>query len=297
MPRSPRSRSYCFTLNNYDEADVARLINLGPTVRYLVFGREVGDSGTPHLQGFIVYNNPTTFQAAKQHISNRAHLEVTRGPPEAAANYCKKDGDFEEFGTCPQQGKRTDLDLFKDWVAGLGRQPTRREIVLEFPKLSSRCLRFAIEYASLLAPAPKLTDSEPRFGWQANLATELEAEPHDRKIHFIVDTVGNSGKSWFCKYALTKWFEKTQIMRIGKVADLAYAINEEKSIFLFDVPRSQSQFLQYSVLEALKDRMVFSPKYESSFKLLQSVPHVIVFMNEEPNMDVLSADRYKVTSI
>jgi len=295
MPRT-QSRSYVFTLNNYVEPDVARLRALGGEVSYLVFGREVGDSGTPHLQGYVVFNRRVAFATAKRSIGDRAHLEVTRGTPEQASDYCKKDGDFEEFGSLPQQGKRSDWAAYKTWVESLGYRPSRREIILEWPSLASRCLRFCVEYADALVPISGLVDSEPRFGWQANLKAELDADPDARKIHFFVDPTGNSGKSWFCRYAMCQ-FQDCQVLRVGKVADLTYTLNIETRIVLFDVPRSQSQFLQYSVLESLKDRMVFSPKYESSFKIMRSVPHVIVFMNEEPDESVLSADRYKVTRI
>jgi hypothetical protein len=69
-------------------------------------------------------------------------------------------------------------------------------------------------------------------------------------------------------------------------------VDESKRIFLFNIPRGQMEYLQYSVMEQLKDRMVFSPKYQSSTKLLRFVPHVVVFCNEAPDMEKMTADRY-----
>lgn len=91
--------------------------------------------------------------------------------------------------------------------------------------------------------------------------------------------------------------EKVQILKTGKESDMCYAINEDKSIFLLDVPRSRMEFLQYSVLEQLKDRMVFSTKYNSQMKILRSPTHVVVFCNEHPDETKLSADRYNVINI
>lgn len=46
---SLKCRNYCFTLNNYKEEDIEKLLK--SDVKYITFQKEVGDSGTPHLQG------------------------------------------------------------------------------------------------------------------------------------------------------------------------------------------------------------------------------------------------------
>ena len=86
----------------------------------------------------------------------------------------------------------------------------------------------------------------------------------------------------------------TQRLSVGKRDDVAYALDVSKSIFLFDIPREQLQYLQYSVLESLKDQCVFSPKYESLSKVLPNPVHVVVFTNEEPDMTKMTEDRYEI---
>lgn len=86
-------------------------------------------------------------------------------------------------------------------------------------------------------------------------------------------------------------------MSIGKRDDLAHAIQITTRIFLVDVPRGQMEYLQYSVLEMLKNCLVFSPKYQSSMKRLIQRPHVIVFSNEEPDYSKLTEDRYDIVNI
>jgi len=294
------SRRFVFTLNNYTPEEVTALDVLAatPSVRYLVYGYEVGDSGTNHLQGFIIFTATTTFRIAKARLGERAHLEVARGSSKQASDYCKKDGNYKEHGDFPGcQGRRNDWDVYKDWIVDIGRVPSRTEICLKFPALYARYKRACVDYAEALAPPPVLTDSEPRFGWQTRVAGIIEGEPTDRTVNFVVDPEGNSGKSWICKWAITKHPERVQIFRIGKRDDLAYCIDIDKDIFLFDIPRGQMTYLQYSVLESMKDRMIFSPKYESSFKILRKIPTVIVFSNEEPEQSSMSRDRFNIIRI
>jgi len=293
-------RRYCFTLNNYTDQDVEALKTLGDreSTRYLVFGYEVGANGTPHLQGFVIFDHSLSFDLAKRRVSPRAHLEAAKGNSKQAAEYCKKDGNFLEFGDFPgNQGKRTDWDGYKEWVIELGRVPSRKEIVLKFPGLYARYRRACVDYAEAIAPPPVLTESEPRFGWQTQVAGIIDGVPNDRTVNFVVDPEGNSGKSWICKWAMSKHPDRVQIFRVGKRDDLAYCIDIDKDIFLFDIPRGQMTYLQYSVLESMKDRMIFSPKYESSFKILRKVPTVIVFSNEQPDMNAMSQDRFRIINI
>jgi len=97
------SRHYVFTINNYTQGDLERLDAVPCT--YLVYGKEVGESGTPHLQGFICWKDAKTISAASK-IIPRAFLEVKRGTFEQAANYCKKENAFTERGELPMDQKR-----------------------------------------------------------------------------------------------------------------------------------------------------------------------------------------------
>ena len=92
------SYRWCWTLNNYTDAEV-EAIRAWPTT-YSVFGREVGENGTPHLQGFSIFTKRQRLSGCKK-LQARAHWEPARGTAEQAATYAKKDGNFEETGTLP----------------------------------------------------------------------------------------------------------------------------------------------------------------------------------------------------
>lgn len=83
-----RSRAWCFTLNNYDVKDIDTLINSFDNSSKYIFQEEKGESGTPHLQGFIYYNNARTFESMKK-IHDKVHWERCRNI-EASEKYCQK---------------------------------------------------------------------------------------------------------------------------------------------------------------------------------------------------------------
>lgn len=110
-----QAKDWCFTLNNYTEEDVNRLSGLigGDELCYMVYGREVGESGTPHLQGFLQLSRKKTMAGVKKLLgSNTIHLERRRGTPTEASDYCKKEGNYVEHGTLEREtgaGHRSDL--------------------------------------------------------------------------------------------------------------------------------------------------------------------------------------------
>jgi len=109
-----KSRDYCFTLNNYT-VDHIELFNSIDCV-YVVYGKEVGDSGTPHLQGYIRFKNQKTMSAAIK-LMPGCHIEIKRGTCAEAITYCKKDGDVYERGEAPKtpaDGGKMEKDRWKE---------------------------------------------------------------------------------------------------------------------------------------------------------------------------------------
>lgn len=295
-----RAVNWCFTLNNWTQGEFDLIAQLGQSdhVEYLVVGRETGESGTPHLQGFVRFKSRQRLSAVRTMVSTRGHFEVAKGTPHQAAQYCKKENDFEEYGTPPTvtQGKRNDWERLRQHVDELGERPERRSLFVLFPSLMARYESAVWEYIDAVRPLPVLQQGEPR-DWQQDLEQRLVGDADDRTIEFVVDPIGNSGKTWFCRYMLTKYPDKTQYLRIGKRDDMCFMIDPSKKIFMIDVPRQQMEYLQYSVLEMIKDRLVISPKYHSTMKVIPTNTHVVVFCNEYPNHNALSADRVSVTQL
>jgi len=302
--RAPQSTRWVFTLNNYTEDDIERLSRFGGDLAsvgmsYLVYGREVGDSGTPHLQGYVIFLSRMRLRPVRELIGERGHYEVSRGTPVEASSYCKKGGDFFEYGDAPRACNakpKREITQFCDWVKELGSMPSERTMANKFPSLWLKNRSNLVDLAGMILP-PDILQEEPLNEWQSTLKDTLEGEADDRKVKFYVDTLGGNGKSFFCRYMLTVKDEDTQVLSIGKMADLAYAIDRTKCIFLFNIPRGGMEYMQYTILEQLKDRVVFSPKYQSSTKVITRKCHVVVFCNEHPDMTKMTDDRYDIVTL
>lgn len=286
-------RRWCFTLNNYTNDDIERISNLPTdTVRYLIAGRETGESGTPHLQGFVSFVGQKTLAAAKALIGPTAHLEVCRNA-DASVEYCRKeDRSPIEVGTyTTKQGKRSDIDAFKEAVRN--GMLSLKEIREEHSTVYASSPRFCLEYINDHYPA-KVLPAHALRPWQEQLNNVLINAPDDRTIHFVVDVVGNSGKTWFAHHYCNLHPDNTQVIQPGKKADMAFVLDPTIRVLFVDAPRSkQGEFIQYDFLEDVKNGYVFSSKYESRVKQLESC-HVVCLMNEHPDMTKLSMDRYNL---
>jgi len=237
------------------------------------------------------------FSAVKGLFSDRAHWEVARSIPRSV-EYCKKDGDYVEIGSrSVAPGKRSDLQDFKRAVqGGLLHLNDVRE---EYSDVYAKYPRFCLEYLHQKAPKRELPN-HPQKAWQRLLEERLNAPPNDREILFVVDEKGGQGKSYFSADFRRRNEETTFLSLPGKKADMVYALSTcgfTPGIILVDAPRSkQGDFIQYDFLEELKNGAIFNTKYESRL-IEMAVPHVCVFMNEQPDMTKLSADRYSIITL
>jgi len=299
-----RAKNWCFTLNNPTEDEALKLLDAAASTEYIVWGRETGEEGTPHLQGYVIFPAAIRLATVKNRLgSQRFHLEVTRGSAHQAAEYCKKDGDFTEIGELPpvQQGRRTDLQSYYDWADAFalehGRAPSTPEVA------HSEHVTTLTRYPGITGLSRMRLFIQPVDGnavlrtWQSGLVDRLAEDPDDRKILFVIDEVGNTGKSWFVNWYQDHHPFSSQFLSVGKRDDIAHAVKTHCRVFLVDIPRTNMQFLQYSVLEQMKNGRVMSPKYHSVEKRMATKVHIVVFGNEMPDPNALSQDRYEYVDI
>lgn len=88
------SSKWCITLNNYSEIEYRSIDQqIIPLCKEYVVGKEIGESGTPHLQCVFLFKKRIRLSAIKK-IVPRAHIETCKFYNESII-YCKKDGNFK----------------------------------------------------------------------------------------------------------------------------------------------------------------------------------------------------------
>jgi len=291
LPRAAgKSRDWCFTLNNPDEK--WEFPDCG--AKYYIFQREIGASGTKHIQGFIQFENPRALGPLKTKFP-RAHFESRRGTPEQARDYCRKNDSREKDctpvewgvfkGTKSGGGKRTDIEAFQEAVQ---EGASWDDLVENHGMFIAKYPGYVGIYRGKHAKRTKLVgDLRP---WQNWLKELVDKEADTRSIFWFYDEAGGNGKSW-----MTKWLRQERnafSSTGGKKADVAYAYNYEK-IIIFDFARRQKEFVNYEVMEDLKNGRITSGKYQSVTKEFDH-PHVLVFANFKPDMSAWTKDRYHI---
>lgn len=204
MP-SLQSKKWCFTLNNYTEDEFQRIQSSieSDDVQYAVVGRECGISGTPHLQGFVVFMRKKALGGVKASLgSARLHLETARGSPSQAAEYCKKEGDFIERGTIggvTSQGSRTDLAKIQKLVKS---GASMSEIADEEFSSFIRYHRGIMLYASLRTPRRTWRTQAVWFHGPTGSGKSRRAYTESHALcNGSVAYIGDSSLKWFDPYS------------------------------------------------------------------------------------------------
>eukprot|EP00918_Siedleckia_nematoides_P018882 GHVU01040327.1.p1 GENE.GHVU01040327.1~~GHVU01040327.1.p1 ORF type:complete len:286 (+),score=13.93 GHVU01040327.1:371-1228(+) len=240
---------WVFTFNNYTDQNYKTIKKLCSVFcRTAVIGKEVGEQGTPHLQGYIEFKTKARPKS-KFKFTDKIHWEKAQGSKEDNYIYCTKDGDFWT------------LNMDAPYDLSLNLYPWQNYIV---NRLSSSYL-------------------------------------DDRTIYWVWDKEGCKGKTLLAKWLYLK-MNKVVVLS-GKAGDMKHGICEYQKntgclpkIIIINIPRSTLDYVSYTGIEEIKDMFFFSGKYEGGMICGRS-PHVLIFANEEPQYDKMSADRWKVYNV
>lgn len=284
-------RNVCFTVNNPPDEP----LTWPDYVSYGVYQRERGANGTVHWQGYAQLSRPVRLTVLKKWLPT-AHFEKRMGTAAQARDYCMKrddtyvDGPWEH-GEFPTQGARTDMEAMREAIAA---GATREEVNEQFPCAAGRCMRWRDE---LLNDAKKarqqLVNIDVYRPWQVDIVAIINGPNDPRSIFWFYDPVGNSGKTFMAKHMVD--YHDAFYTNGGKGADICFAW-EGQRIAIFDYVRDSEAFVNYGVIEQIKNGILFSTKYTSMTKRFDS-PFVFIFANFFPSKDKLSKDRWRIFEI
>lgn len=278
------NRRWLFTLNNYTEEDLEHFKSLSDVVTYVIWGKEVGENGTPHLQGYLELKTRRRMNGVKELLCERVHLEIARGTQEENKKYCsKQDTEFYERGEPIRDGGSYQVQR---WEAA--RQAAKEGKVDEIPAdIYLRYKRTFDELAkeSLRARRIEIVKSKRRkfdlYPWQEEVMKLIATEPDDRKVYFYVDENGGCGKSTFARRIL----DDPSIWSINpmKEENLAYRMLQRAVMprtVIVDIPRATPDYkMPWDFIENLKCGSCESGKYEGAEEVFD-IPHVLVFTNK-----------------
>lgn len=257
-PSRQRSRAYCITLNNYSEEEYNNLKTWAhQNCIAWIIGKEIGKSGTPHLQGYLSFRNPTDFNTIKRLCDGKLHIEKAKGKKADNRTYCAKENKFEEEGMLSKQ------DEIKNRILNSYENTIWKD-------------------------------------WQLKIIKSIEEKADDRTINWIYDKEGNNGKTYLRKYLSLKYNvlicdgKKDNVLNLLKTKCIDQ--NEEIKIIIMDIPRHCQEYINYGLLEQLKDGHVYSGKYEGGEIWLENI-HVWVFSNEMPDLNKFSKDRWNIIEL
>lgn len=233
---------------------------LGACATY-IFAQEVGESGTPHLQGAVKFKIKQRFTAVtKLFLPEKVHWEKCKGTWKQNVVYCTKVANWDLLhGNCPEAS----------------RYKPREQRVMD------------AVYKNVVWR-----------GWQKAVIEIVKGPVHPRKIYWFWEPEGNSGKTYLSRWLYMNY---RCIVGGGKKADVFHQVatafekdeGADPQLILLDIPRSAQKYCCYGAIEDLKNGFVNSGKYEGGVFCFLS-PHVIVFANDEPDYAEMSADRWCV---
>lgn len=291
--------------------------------RLAVAGSEVGErTGRHHRQCYLELPRTQRFNSVVSSLRDvlgmcereagfrtSIYIRPANGTRSENFAYCTKSGDFWEFNPKgvdwskeTSRGHRDDLVKARKRIEKAASQPYASwdEIISDsrldgvrarYPQWVRETFDLSLSRVNRVLRAEKFDyESVVLRPWQQSVVDIIECEPDVRKIYFVVDEVGNSGKTFLIGYLQSIY---RGVERFGPVdsRDIAYSLMGPR-VAIFDYPRKlHESAYNYTMMEAIKDGCVHSSKYVPRLKEFPP-PHVFVFCNHRPLLNVLSGDRY-----
>jgi len=230
------------------------------------------------------------FTAMKK-MFPRCHIEAAKGCPESNIEYCSKEKVVHRKGVPTQKTKAAVGSMVEDM---LNRMPARElhekygdRYMLHHKK--AKIVAEKLMFEDMMKAKKESKVEITLRPWQQEAWDKLQGQD-DRQILFVVDLIGNQGKSRLAMWLKT--YHDALLLGHTRFVDAAFYYQQQNRYVIFDLTRSSEGFVNYGCMEAFKNETVLSTKYECMDKFADC--KVMVLTNYEPDMTKLSADRYDI---
>lgn len=180
--QSPALIKWSYTWNNYPEGTPLDWI-ANEDVTWHICGYEVGDSGTPHIQGFVHFVKRTRLTALKKKYPGTIHWEAQRGNDTDCSDYVHKIGKHSDKAHTKVPG----TEVFE--IGGPGKNVPAEIISMakkrEFNEISEEYPTHFLRHGNFIKQIADLTQAKP---------TNLDALDN----YWVYGDSG-VGKSYYCR--------------------------------------------------------------------------------------------------
>lgn len=251
------SRGWTITLNNYTPEEYIKLETYATGKTKYIIGKEVGENGTPHLQGYIYNKSAIRLETLKK-ICPRGHFEKARGTANDNYTYCSKDNNFKS---------NYDNDTFQEKI--------KKKLLLKYNNMIWKEWQ-----KNILTILDKPADNR-----KINVFIDENGNSGKSFItKFIYLTMEGV---IICDGKKDNIFNNIKTNLDNEI---------EPKIVILDIPRSGQECINYGVIEKIKDGLLYSGKYEGGTCIFDNV-HLLIFTNSDLNYEKMSKDRWNINYI
>jgi hypothetical protein len=136
------------------------------------------------------------------------------------------------------------------------------------------------------------------YPWQKELLDQISTPcTDDRRVIWYYDPIGDHGKTFMSKH-LAKYYDafittKANSYHISTMIQKLIQANRPPALVVFNFTRQQEEHRVYECIESVKDGLITAQKYLGQTLVFDS-PHVVVFSNYLPAVEMMSSDRWDI---
>lgn len=201
---------------------MSQVSQLSTRSRFWIIAKEVGESGTPHLQCYFQFKNQTRFSTLKRAVPG-GHWEKAKGTMQQNFAYCSKDGDYTS-NIIPKLSPEDMKNLVRAEYKDVTWRPWQKDVI------------------DLIAESP---DSRTIY-WIYEPTGNTGKSYLAKYLVLEHSAILVQGKGADILHAVAKTIESGVL----------------PNLIIFDVPRVSQDFISYQAIESLKNGCASSGKYE-----------------------------------